>query len=311
MARVGSHPMSLQNRALSALDALPDGVATVNERARIEHLNPAAERLLGISVEAARGRSLEVLWHLFEAPVRRRAIALVSRALTGGAQSPEFRERLFSMGAPMLELTASPVRDAEQTIIGAVIVVRDISEVHAEVRQLRYAATHDPLTGLLNRREFERHLARVLEGGERRGHGAALCYIDLDFFKVVNDTCGHVAGDELLRRLCTVLQHTTRKGDILARIGGDEFGLLLQGCDAKDAVAMAVKFQNTINRFRFFWEGRAFQLGASIGVLPITGACRDIDELLRAADRACYVAKDRGRNRVHVSAPQASDLTSA
>ena len=183
------------------------------------------------------------------------------------------------------------------------VVVRllaDIEARQAAEATLSWQATHDTLTELGNRRAFEAALRQQLEGARRHGHHHALLYIDLDQFKLVNDTCGHVAGDAMLRQLSQLLAGRVRTGDVLARLGGDEFGLVLAHCDLLQAQRIAAQLLAAIRGFRFSWEGRVFAFGASIGVAAITAASRDVESLLAAADTACYLAKDNGRNQVQV-----------
>ena len=168
------------------------------------------------------------------------------------------------------------------------------------VEDLEYQASHDALTALVNRQEFERRLNRVIETARTDGAEHALCYLDLDQFKVINDTCGHEAGDELLRRLGDLLQQRTRKRDTLARLGGDEFGVLMEHCSLTQAQRVANGLRETVEGFRFIWEDRSFDIGVSIGLVSITEVTESMPNILSAADRACYAAKDNGRNRVHV-----------
>ncbi|MGQ0585904.1 MAG: putative bifunctional diguanylate cyclase/phosphodiesterase [Gammaproteobacteria bacterium] len=170
-------------------------------------------------------------------------------------------------------------------------------------RRLRHQAQHDPLTGLLNRRGFESRLAALLHGARHGGHVHALCYLDLDHFKLVNDTCGHAAGDELLRQLPRLLAACLRPGDAIARLGGDEFALLLAHCTLEAAAGIAAGVQAALREYRFEWQFRRFAIGASIGVTGVTAASAGAASVLRAADAACYVAKDEGRGGVHVSYP--------
>jgi diguanylate cyclase (GGDEF)-like protein/PAS domain S-box-containing protein len=175
----------------------------------------------------------------------------------------------------------------------------DDTEAHSLSEQLRYQASHDALTGLENRRAFEYHLSRLIETARDEDQVHALCYLDLDQFKVINDTTGHVAGDALLRQLAHLLGSKIRKTDVLARLGGDEFGLLMEDCSGKDATLVAESLCREIEKFRFIWDDKTFQLGVSIGVVPITAQSESIESLLSLADSACYTAKDMGRNRVH------------
>lgn len=171
-----------------------------------------------------------------------------------------------------------------------------------------YDATHDSLTGLINRREFERLLREALEEVDAFGAVHTLLYIDLDQFKVVNDTCGHIAGDELLRQISELLNATVREQDVLARLGGDEFGLLLNCCTQQDALGVGNKICAAVSEYRFSWEGKAFTIGASIGAVQLDSYARSLEALLSQADSACYMAKEHGRNRVHLYTPTDASL---
>ncbi len=176
----------------------------------------------------------------------------------------------------------------------------DVTEEFVLSNELSYQASHDELTGLVNRREFDIRLRRTLSNARVHNSDHALCYLDLDQFKLVNDTCGHVAGDELLRRIGAVLQETVRKGDTLARLGGDEFGVLLEHCDLNQAQRVAKVILKAAEAFQFEWDDSTFKIGFSIGLVPITADSGDITAVLSAADTACYEAKDQGRNRIHI-----------
>jgi diguanylate cyclase (GGDEF)-like protein/PAS domain S-box-containing protein len=192
------------------------------------------------------------------------------------------------------------VRDEHGRILYYEGTLTDITEAHELSRQLSYEASHDALSGLINRREFEMRLQRALDSAQATGAAHAVCYLDLDQFKVINDTCGHIAGDELLRQLAQVLQSRVRSNDALARLGGDEFGLLLHDCSVADATNIANALLKAVEQYQFVWGSSTFTVGASIGLVPLTGAFRRITQVLQAADAACYAAKDQGRNRVHI-----------
>lgn len=200
----------------------------------------------------------------------------------------------------VISTSGKPIRDAGGQFCGYRGTSRDISDSHRLTEELGYQASHDSLTNLLNRRAFEQRLQTLLAGMKESPGEHALCYLDLDEFKIVNDTCGHVAGDELLRRLAERLQNQVRKRDTVARLGGDEFGVLLEDCPPDRAWKLVSDLHKCINEFEFVWNDRSFRVGASIGLVPINSADTTLDELLDAADRACYVAKDEGRNRVHL-----------
>jgi diguanylate cyclase (GGDEF)-like protein/PAS domain S-box-containing protein len=196
--------------------------------------------------------------------------------------------------------TIRPVRNAADAIIGYRGAAKDITAAHRLERQLEHQANHDALTGLINRRTFERHLVRAIRQGASGGRSSVFCFIDLDQFKIINDTAGHLAGDRLLRQVAALLQSRIRERDILARLGGDEFGLLLRDCSLRRAQNMAKKLLAALNEDRFFHGDSMFEIGASIGIASITAAHGSVDEILAEADLACYAAKDAGRNRVQV-----------
>ncbi len=200
----------------------------------------------------------------------------------------------------VISTSGKPVHDASGRFRGYRGTSRDISDSYSLTEELGYQASHDALTNLLNRRAFEQRLQTLLSRIKESPGEHALCYLDLDQFKVVNDTCGHVAGDELLRRLAERLQAQVRKRDTVARLGGDEFGVLLEDCPPERAWQLVSKLHECINEFQFIWNEQSFHVGASIGLVPINSPETTLDELLAAADRACYVAKDEGRNRIHL-----------
>ncbi len=220
----------------------------------------------------------------------------------------------FKVGRPdgeirILRFSGKPVHGPDGAFLGYRGSGRDITEAKRLEEQMAYQATHDSLTGLVNRHELERRLARILDpdGGTTAEH--ALCYLDLDQFKVINDTCGHVAGDELLRQLGALLGRQVRKRDTVARLGGDEFGILMEHCPVDQATRIANAVRSAIEDYQFAWEQRTFRIGASIGVVPIGEVGGSVTDVLRAADGACYVAKEQGRNRVHIYRPDDVALT--
>ena len=195
--------------------------------------------------------------------------------------------------------------DGTQKIL---IVSEDITEAHKLSQQLSYQASHDALTGLVNRREFEIRLERLIQDNVGNGENHALCYLDLDQFKIINDTCGHLAGDELLRQLGELFKSKVRKKDTLARLGGDEFGVLMESCTLEQANRVAQNLRELVEEFQFVWTDKRFLIGVSIGLVPINDKGVDSGDILSAADAACYAAKDAGRNRVHVYHVEDIDL---
>jgi diguanylate cyclase (GGDEF)-like protein len=208
-----------------------------------------------------------------------------------------------------VEYTAAPIYDAADTVTGAVLVFRNITAMRNLAHQLTHQAMHDSLTGLINRREFEKRLERALRLSRSSNQRHVLCYLDLDLFKVVNDTCGHIAGDELLKQVSRLLHQKVRKTDTLARLGGDEFGLLFFNCGLEKAIEVVNALRKAVKEYRFVWGDTAFEIGVSIGVVEITAQSGGIAHIMSAADSACFVAKDLGRNRFHLYQPDDAELT--
>ncbi|MBA2749843.1 MAG: EAL domain-containing protein [Tatlockia sp.] len=195
------------------------------------------------------------------------------------------------------------------------IVLRDIrirkqaeTTLRESEKRLSWQATHDPLTELLNRRAFEQSLEQALLSTKSSQPQHILCYLDLDRFKVVNDTCGHIAGDELLKQVSNLFQISLRKTDTLARLGGDEFGILLYSCPLDRAVEIADTLRERVSQFTFSWRNQTFSIGVSIGIAAINDSFENIDMALSAADSACYTAKKKGRNQVHIYNNSESEL---
>jgi diguanylate cyclase (GGDEF)-like protein/PAS domain S-box-containing protein len=284
------------------LQSIGDGVVTTDAEARVQYLNPVASELTGWRLDDAVGRNIDEIFRGFheetcepiENPVgvamrRNRPIKSVRPALLIRRDGNEL----------YIESTAAPIRDPFGNVTGGVLVFHDVSESRELNRRLSYAASHDVLTELVNRREFEQRLERALKSAKARETSYAVLYLDLDQFKIVNDACGHNAGDALLKQIGSLLKSKIRWRDTLARLGGDEFGVLLESCTMDEALRTAEALRENIADYRFTWDDRAFRLGVSIGVVPITAATDDVASLLSAADSACAAAKDAGRNRVY------------
>jgi diguanylate cyclase (GGDEF)-like protein/PAS domain S-box-containing protein len=284
------------------LQSIGDGVITTDAKCNVEYVNPVAEELTGWKVDDASGRPIDEIFRGFheetceplENPLavairRDRAIKSVRPTLLIRRDGNEL----------YIESTASPIRDGKGIVSGGVLIFHDVSESRDLNRRLSYHASHDILTGLVNRAEFENRVERALKSARARETSYALLYLDLDQFKIVNDSCGHSAGDALLGQLGTLLKSKIRWRDTLARLGGDEFGVLLESCSLEEAMNTAETLRMAIGEYKFVWEERTFRLGVSIGVVPITADNEDVAALLTAADSACAAAKEAGRNRIH------------
>lgn len=292
-----------KERAFVTLQSIGDGVVTTDESGHIQYLNPIAERLLATTSTEASGRHyLEVL-QLIDESTGETLGDLVRLCLTRDTGAVHVDEGLLTQPDGTryhLKIVAAPMRDRFGHLVGAVLALHDITEVMGMARQLSYQASHDMLTGLFNRRAFERRVDEAIRDAMTNGGTHVLFYMDLDQFKVVNDTCGHKAGDELLQQMASLMQARVRDTDILARLGGDEFGALFENCPLSKAVSIAEGIRQAVHDFRFAWEDKTFEVGVSIGVVPIDASSGNLAEVLAAADAACYVAKDGGRNRIHV-----------
>jgi diguanylate cyclase (GGDEF)-like protein/PAS domain S-box-containing protein len=292
-----------KDRALVTLQSIGDAVITTDAAARIDYLNPVAERLTGWAMEDARGRFIGEVLQLIDESTRKPVAYTLDRVLQAGeTSSPSDRNVLVNRRGEELAIqdTASPIRNREGVAIGAVIVFGDVTKERRLKRALSYQASHDALTGLINRREFDARLEAAVTSAQRGEAEYVLLYVDLDQFKVVNDTCGHSAGDRLLRDITSLLQTRVRSSDTIARLGGDEFGLLLERCSLEQAERVADSIRQAIHGYRFLWGANSLSVGASIGVVRIASETTSAAAVLSAADIACYAAKDEGRNRVQV-----------
>jgi diguanylate cyclase (GGDEF)-like protein/PAS domain S-box-containing protein len=291
-------------RSQLALDSLGEGLLTTDAHGLVDYLNRSAEMLTGIHREDAIGRPFGALIGFVDEHDRRPLPDPVEQCLASGSRVNLGRRALLIARASGNELgieaTASPIRDAQGDIAGAAVMLHDVSELRGITQQMSYQASHDALTGLVNRREFERRLQEAIEiaRGGRQGH--VMCYLDLDRFKAVNDTSGHLAGDNMLREIAALIREAVRDSDTVGRLGGDEFGVLLVGCPLEKARQIADDIWRAIGEYRFVWKDRIFSVGISIGIVELTGETNSLEEVMNAADSACYVAKKQGDSHVHV-----------
>jgi len=289
-----------------AMQSLGEAIVTTDIEGRLVYLNPAAEKLLGVGHGQAIGRLLEDVVGLVDQNDRKQLSDPVREAIGGGTGNPHnLSRRAVLLGKSSgeeraIELAASPLRNDAGELDGAVILLHDVTELRGLHRQMSYQATHDALTGLVNRREFERRLDEATEAARRGEAAHMLCYLDLDRFKIVNDTSGHLAGDSMLREVAKLLREAVRDSDTVARLGGDEFGMLLVGCPLDKARQIADDVCRSIATYRFVWHDRVFNIGVSIGLIEIGREAGTVEQLLAAADSACYTAKKEGAGRVSV-----------
>ncbi|MCE3263745.1 MAG: rane protein [Pseudoduganella sp.] len=273
------------------LGSIADAVITTDQAQRVSYCNRNAERMLGLPAGALLGRPLAEVCRLTGAEGGLHLLA------ADGRQVP-------------VDRSLAPIHAPDGAAIGQVIVLHDASEARRHAAQLSYQATHDDLTDILNRREFERRLRELLAAMQDGAAGEhAVLYLDLDRFKIINDTSGHAAGDELIRQVSQLLQATLRERDIVGRLGGDEFGIMLTHCTHGDAVRVAEKVRQAVVDLRFVWGVRSYRIGVSIGVVLLAGRQGNLREVMKSADAACYMAKEKGRNRIHLYSDDDAELS--
>jgi len=294
---------SEKERLEVTLMSIGDGVITTDKKGLITYLNPVSEHLTGWSNYAAQGIHIEEVFRIYHENTMQRANnpaleSMKSQKIVGLANHTVLLNRADEKIS--IEDSGAPIVDKSGQIIGSVLVFHDATEARTLRKRLTWQALHDRLTGLQNRLAFENKLDDLTEqSSEKPSQEYCLMYIDLDQFKIVNDTAGHAAGDELLKQVSLLLQQHSRESDLLARIGGDEFAILLENCPIENALKIAEKVRKAVSEYRFTWENRTFDIGTSIGIAKATGIINKAN-LMSQADVACYIAKEHGRNRVHV-----------
>jgi len=295
--------ISEKEKAQVTLSSIGDAVITTDIQGHIEYLNPVAERLFAIQLDEARSKQLAELGTLLFEDSRQPVNDLVAICLRDGRLSSLFRT-LILVGRDgreiFIEPNAAPIRGHDGKASGVALVFRDVSQARELAQQLSYQTTHDALTGLFNRHEFEYQVKQAIRDVEITGREHSLLHLDVDQFKVINDTCGHVAGDELLKLYSVQLSDLLRQGDILARVGGDEFEILLENCSVQKALHVAGKIQEMTRHFRFVWGGNTFSIGISIGLIGIDRDSDSVMSILSHVDAACHMAKEVGRNNIYV-----------
>ena len=288
--------------AAVTLAAIADAVIRTDLSGRVNYCNAVAEQLLGLSAAHICGQPLASVCRVYDDSSHAQAVDIVGPVLAGQAplyENPNLYLRLADGRVVAVDASTAAVRDQSGNSFGAVVILHDVSAEREHAAQLTYQARHDALTGLVNRREFERQLEALLALPPAHKSRHALMYLDLDQLKIVNDSGGHAAGDQLIRQLGALLKQHLRAGDLLARLGGDEFGVILNDCAAEQAVMVAESLRKLIFDTRFVWEGKSYPTGLSIGLITQVDQFGCLNEIMKVADAACFMAKEKGRNRVH------------
>lgn len=286
------------------LEAITEGVITFDAQMKTVYVNPIAATLIGCCSQQAFGEPADDIVQLQS--LEGEDLALLPLCQEQKKQCLQLIQK--GGRSSDIELTPAPLHDHAGQPMGWVVVIQDVTHSKRLEQKLNFQAVHDPLTGLINRREFERCLQSLIQDVEQNDSGHVLCYLDLDQFKIVNDTCGHRAGDELLKQLANTLKPLLRQSDILARLGGDEFGVLLSHCPLGRGQEIAERLREAVCGFYFCWDNQVFSVGVSIGMVHLFQPCGDLDTMLSKADTACYLAKNLGRNRVQLYLPDSSEI---
>ncbi len=293
-----------KREAQYTLESIAEGVITTDNDGLIDYMNLAAEGLIGTSRDDASGHKIAELFTLVDDTDRRPLGDPVDRCLSMRRRVNMGRRAVMvtrdGEQEHSVELSASPIRGPGDSISGTVVVFHDVGELRGLTRKMSYQATHDALTGLINRREFERRLDEAMDSAHSEQAVHMLFYMDLDRFKAVNDSCGHMAGDNMLREVATLIKEQVRDSDFVGRLGGDEFGALLIGCPIDKATQIATDICNAVADYRFVWKDKIFNIGISIGLVEISHVSGTVQDVMSAADSACYVAKQEGRGKVHI-----------
>ncbi|MDD5271347.1 MAG: EAL domain-containing protein [Methylovulum sp.] len=295
-----------KDRYLTLYDDNPTMIFNLSEAGRIMSANLTGAHYLGLSVSELEDCSILDFVHPTDLSLMQ---ALLKQCLATPSivHKQELRQVCQNGRIIWVRVTARLLTyDRQQNSL--LLVCEDVTEAYNLSQQIAYQASHDALTGLANRSEFDKAVKEAISLAQTDKSEHALCYLDLDQFKIVNDTCGHMAGDELLRQLSDVLKKQLRRNDFIARLGGDEFGVLMYCCTVDEAVVASEKIRDVIRDFHFAWEDRRFSVGVSIGIAAISQTSGNAVNLLKEADAACYAAKDKGRNRVHVYRPDDKEL---
>lgn len=289
------------------LHSIGDGVITVNKDYLIKTINPVAETLADVKGEDVINKNL---LSIYENENKQQRSEINGNIIGKGVRRSIFDFTLTKKDGSKFEVehTIAPIIDQNKNILGAVIILRDVTEVRTMEKRLSFQATHDALTGLINRREFELRLQQTILNAQREHLSHSICFLDLDKFKIINDTSGHAAGDEFLKQISKTIQSLLRQTDILARLGGDEFAIILDGCSIHKAKSICNQIIKTIKDTRFSWGKNSFETGASIGIVPITKLTVSVTEVMSSVDAACYEAKDKGRNRIQVFEPNNAEF---
>jgi len=291
-----------KEKAQITLRSVGDAIITTNKDGLVDYLNPVAEKLTGYITHNVAGQPITKIYKAYDETNQRwLADCIINYLKDGSYNMPSNDIILYNADDELIDIsqTIAPIQDTNDNVLGTITTFQDISKEKVLAKHIEHQARHDSLTGLLNRREFETKVEQTLTL-YHEGTTHALCVMDLDRFKIVNDTLGHAAGDELLKQISSKIQKKLRRTDLFARIGGDEFAFFLSNIDVKKAEEIVETILNTVREYQFIWSNKAFRIGASIGLVDAPAQVSNYENLYHAADTACYMAKHEGRDRCHI-----------
>lgn len=292
-----------KQQAEITLQSIGEGVISTDKFGRVVYMNPVAEIYTGWDADDIRGKHLSMVLNLVDEPSHMKLSNPIEQCIENNAiiNSADNSILIRRDGLEYaIEYSATPIKQEDNSLAGSVMIFRDVTEKRSLEKNLSWQAKHDPLTGLINRREFDARLNKIISSSNNSDREHAICYIDLDRFKLVNDSCGHEAGDVLLKKISDRLKMIARDTDTVARLGGDEFAIIMYSCNLDKAKLIAEIFREEVFNTKFDWHGKNFSITASIGIVPLNDATTSLTELKRAADLICYRAKDAGGNRIKV-----------
>jgi len=301
-----------KEKAVAALESVKDSIFSTDINGKITNMNAVAEKLTGWPANEAAGKNFFDIIELIDERSQKRVENFLDKVFnTKSVVKIPLRTVMISQSKQTyaVEGTASPVFNNANRLIGAVVVIRDVTDNRELQKKINYQAKHDKLTGFSNRYEFENQMLKIINDAKANGTRHALLYIDVDQFKVLNDTCGHFAGDQMLKQIGLLLKNNIRKMDIIARLGGDEFGIIIKNITIKDACIIADKICKSMQKFKFVWDKKLFTIGVSIGVVEINQNVSNFEYILSAADRSCYAAKEKGGGRYHLYCDEDQELS--
>lgn len=300
------HALRLERERYRALyDHHPSMFFVLDSAGIVRAVNDFAQKELGLDASDMVGRHISDF-----GPDTEQVENAIRTALTGTPSAHRWETRRWKGDGSIIWVrdTARIVTGEVDSVASILVVSEDVTDAYQLAKRLRYQASHDELTGLPNRREFEQQVTSAIAECQEQAASHAVLYLDLDQFKLINDSCGHAAGDELLRQLAKLLQEHVRRADVVARLGGDEFGVLMKQCSVADAMRIAGSLRRAVESYRFHWTGKTMSVGASIGVVPLDKESGTLAQVLAAADSACFGAKDAGRNRIHLYSEADADI---